>query len=231
MNQNIESEAHVYVDINLPQIGRSPASNEGSKLAIYESTNTSAILANSEDYHLIIERWSIPGFLLPSYIFPNPTEDQLSVQLRYNGEIVEEDVIFTSLSSLSPSSEEYYYVYDFQHLIDMINTALKTAHTNLTTKPVGSLPPFLTYDETGRFRVYGEQTYVTIGGDPNRYYESSYFEDIVLGLGLPFEKMPRPNLPDYYLPYRENKEKILYHAANILKCGDALLYTKPWNTQ
>ena len=79
--------------------------------------------------------------------------------------------------------------------------------------------------------VYGEQTFGTIGGDPNRYYESSYFEDIVLGLGLPFEKMPRPNLPDYYLPYRENKEKILYHAANILKCGDALLYTKPWNTQ
>ena len=73
MNQNIESEAHVYVDINLPQIGRSPASNEGSKLAIYESTNPSAILANSEDSHLIIERWSIPGFLLPSSIFPNPT--------------------------------------------------------------------------------------------------------------------------------------------------------------
>jgi hypothetical protein len=161
MNQNInmESEAHVYVDVNLPQIGRSPSSNEDSKLAIYESTNTSAILANSEDYHLIIERWSIPGFLLPSFIFPDPTEDQLSVQLRYNGEIVEEDVIFTSLSPLSPSSEEYYYVYEYQHLIDMINTALQTAHTNLTTKPVGSLPPFITYDETGRFRVYGEQAY------------------------------------------------------------------------
>ena len=77
--------------------------------------------------------------------------------------------------------------------------------------------------------VYGEQTFGTIGGDPNRYHESEYFEDIVLGLGLPFEKMPRPNLPDYYLPYRENEGKILYHSANILKCGDALLYTKPYN--
>jgi hypothetical protein len=159
MNKN-STDSHVYVDINLPQIGISRPANEDSSLAIYESTNSSPIIENPDDWHLIIERWSIPGYLLPAYIWPAPgSGEDVRVQLRYGAEIVTVSGIFTSLGELTPAQEEYYYVYEYQHLLDMINTALASAHAALATKPVGSLPPFFTYDESGRFRLYGEKAY------------------------------------------------------------------------
>jgi glycine amidinotransferase len=78
--------------------------------------------------------------------------------------------------------------------------------------------------------VYGDKIINTIGGDPNRYFESDYFTDIMLGLDRDYYAMPRPTLPNYYAPYQFNEGKILYHAANILKCGDAVIYTQPYNT-
>lgn len=77
--------------------------------------------------------------------------------------------------------------------------------------------------------VYDDKIINTIGGDPNRYYESDHFANIMLDLGRDYFAMPRPLLPNFYAPYKQNEGKILYHAANILKCGDALIYTKPYN--
>lgn len=77
--------------------------------------------------------------------------------------------------------------------------------------------------------VYGNQIVNTIGGDPNRYFESDYYTDILMGLDRDFIAMPRPVLNDYYRPYKLNEGKILYHSANILKCGDTLIYTEPYN--
>lgn len=77
--------------------------------------------------------------------------------------------------------------------------------------------------------VYGDNIVNTIGGDPNRYFESDYYSDIMLQLNRNYIAMPRPKLDRYYKPYKENEGKILYHAANILKCGDTLIYTEPYN--
>lgn len=77
--------------------------------------------------------------------------------------------------------------------------------------------------------VYGDQIINTIGGDPNRYFESEYFLDTMLELDRDFVAMPRPVLPRTYRPYKMNEGMPLYHAANILKCGDTLLYTRPYN--
>jgi glycine amidinotransferase/scyllo-inosamine-4-phosphate amidinotransferase 1 len=78
--------------------------------------------------------------------------------------------------------------------------------------------------------VYDHKVINTIGGDPNRYYESDHYANIMLGLeGRDYYAMPRPLLPKYYAPYKHNEGKILYHAANILKCGDALIHTVPYN--
>lgn len=77
--------------------------------------------------------------------------------------------------------------------------------------------------------VYGDQIVNTIGGDPNRYFESDYFSDIMLDLDRDYTAMPRPTLGKTYRPYKMNEGKPLYHAANILKCGDTLLYTRPYN--
>lgn len=77
--------------------------------------------------------------------------------------------------------------------------------------------------------VYGNQIINTIGGDPNRYFESDYYSDIMLELDRDYTAMPRPTLGKNYKPYKSNEGKLLYHAANILKCGDTLLHTRPYN--
>lgn len=80
--------------------------------------------------------------------------------------------------------------------------------------------------------VYGNDIINTIGGDPNRFNESDFFVDIMTSLfkqGRNYISMPRPIIGDRYLDYQSNEGKIMYHAANILKCGDTLLYTTPYN--
>ena len=37
-----------------------------------------------------------------------------------------------------------------------------------------------------------------------------------------------PLLSNDYIDYKDHEGKILYHAANILKCGDTLLYSTPY---
>jgi len=77
--------------------------------------------------------------------------------------------------------------------------------------------------------VYGDKIINTIGGDPNRYYESDHYADIMLELDRDYYAMPRPVLSHWYEPYKQHEGKILYHAANILKCGDTLIHTEPYN--
>lgn len=79
--------------------------------------------------------------------------------------------------------------------------------------------------------VYGNDIINTIGGDPNRFNESDFFVEIMTELfeqGRNYISMPRPLLGDEYVKYADNEGKIMYHAANILKCGDTLLYTTPY---
>lgn len=78
--------------------------------------------------------------------------------------------------------------------------------------------------------VYGEQIVATIGGDPNRFYERQHYTDIIWNMtDRRYSAMPTPALPRNYMPYKSQEGIPLYHAANILKCGDTLLYTAPYN--
>jgi N-dimethylarginine dimethylaminohydrolase len=77
--------------------------------------------------------------------------------------------------------------------------------------------------------VYGDQVIGTIGGDPNRFYERQHYNDIIFSLDRKYDGMPTPTLGGFYQPYRAMEGTPLYHAANILKCGDTLLYTEPYN--
>ena len=77
--------------------------------------------------------------------------------------------------------------------------------------------------------VYGEQVVGTIGGDPNRFYEREHYNDIIFGLNRKYSAMPTPTLGSFYQPYVAHEGTPLYHAANILKCGDTLIHTAPYN--
>lgn len=78
---------------------------------------------------------------------------------------------------------------------------------------------------------YGNTILSTIGGDPNRFNESDFFTQTMLEKyreGRNLIGMPRPLLDDEYKDYEKLEGQILFHAANILKCGDALLHTIPY---
>ncbi len=79
--------------------------------------------------------------------------------------------------------------------------------------------------------VYGNTILGTIGGDCNRYTESDYFLDIMLKKfkqGRNYISMPKPLLQSDYKEYEQLEGQILWHAANIIKCGDTLLHTRPY---
>lgn len=79
--------------------------------------------------------------------------------------------------------------------------------------------------------VYGNNILSTIGGDCNRYTESDYFLEIMLekfNEGWNYISMPKPLITSIYHEYEKLEGQILFHAANIIKCGDALIHTRPY---
>lgn len=79
--------------------------------------------------------------------------------------------------------------------------------------------------------AYGNSILSTVGGDPNRFNEADFFTQIMLekyNEGRNLISMPRPLLDNNYKEYKKLEGQILYHAANILKCGDTLLHTMPY---
>ena len=85
--------------------------------------------------------------------------------------------------------------------------------------------------------VYANFIISTVGGDPNRINEHEFFNPILLEHQQTSEisnrliSMPRPSLTSEYIPYADLEPQILFHSANILKCGDTLLHTQPYNDQ
>ena len=79
--------------------------------------------------------------------------------------------------------------------------------------------------------AYGNNILSTIGGDVGRYFESDFFTQIMLEKykqGRNYISMPKPLLEDMYKPYKDVEGQILYHSANILKCGDLMVNTAPY---
>lgn len=79
--------------------------------------------------------------------------------------------------------------------------------------------------------AYGNTILSTIGGDPCRYNEADFYSQIMLSKhreGRDYISMPRPLLDSEYRNYQELEGQILWHAANLLKCGDAILHTMPY---
>lgn len=146
-------------------------------LANFVDSRTQPILDKADDYYMSVVRWSIPMSTVPLMImqplnylpippFPSmiPNTDPnligFAVGLNYfNGS---EYVDFNSyiqyehqnnfdipMLPITMQNESYYYIYSYQHLINMINEAYATCLANLISvypAETGQLPPFFTYD-------------------------------------------------------------------------------------
>jgi hypothetical protein len=156
--EKIENDDHVYIDIDIA-FDPSNETTDLSSPAVYSATKTEAILKNPSNYHLVVDRFTLPGFNLPSYIF-DPDKPG-TVRLSYDGEDQEVELIWNPISTIDPSLPEYYFAYDYQNWIDMLNLALETAFNNLVSKPAGALiAPYVVWDtDASKFILYAEKAY------------------------------------------------------------------------
>jgi len=159
---------HVYYNVVIPY---QPNSNLQTD-AEFTENRTQEIIDNPNNYYLSVIRFYIPGQTIPITEFPiipypntDPNKTTLSVILSYNGiNSTETSLEYVSGNQFGipppaatptnpnyPTNNRYYFIYNYQALINTANAAFVAALTNLKTMPgtgaiAGAVAPFLTYD-------------------------------------------------------------------------------------
>jgi len=129
----------------------------------YDVTKDIAVVAKGSEYYLSIIRFDVPLAEIPVALppivqsQPNPNLTQLIIGISYNGVNYPQNVIFQpqSLNILPPSSSifpkytPYYYIYEYEWMIKLINAAL---FASFVASPLGSLfpgtsPPYFNFNE------------------------------------------------------------------------------------
>lgn len=157
----LKTSDHIYYDIVI-----SNTQSLTGIVAAYSETRGEPILDKPSDYYLAIDRFSIPGLQIPIFVFQNNT---YSVAMDYNGtDSGQVYLIFDPTNDYPITDFRYYYIYNYQQFITMINTALATAFTNLPSKPTGATaPPYLTFDPiNGLISFIAQQTFTPDTADP-----------------------------------------------------------------
>lgn len=162
----------------------------------FNETRTNPVINNTGDYYLSIVRFSLDTYNLPNIICeiqpnqPDPNLSIYSLTLEYDdgvGGITPSPQQFlqfvpqnkNATIPIPPSQTNnkfqentpYYYIYQFQYFLSLINVAFKTALTNLVALTGGALSPIvlaeqpvITWDVTSssavlqaQFQYYDEQ--------------------------------------------------------------------------
>ena len=148
-----------------------------------------SLINNPYKYYLSVIRFKIPGYFIPLHVMPvipnplDPTDINYSVYsitLEYNGESQQVHLNFISTTGenanqINPptintngtinqdQNTAYYYMFEYQQMIDMFNTAFNTAFNRLTNKPLGSESPKLIYNNSQKlFSLIGQIAYYEI---------------------------------------------------------------------
>lgn len=184
---------NTYIDITINYNDSDPITQ-----AVYNEMRTESIIDNPSEYYLSIIRFKIPGSVIPILVMPvDPTGSNTSVYsvtLSYNGDVQKQNLIYYSaLNFATVSDNYYYYVFEFQHLLFMINVALDTAFSNLSSPPVGSEAPYMIFDPaTNLFSFIAQTANYNSGINPSTTdtgYIQVYFNFKLANLftGIPFK--------------------------------------------
>lgn len=140
-------------------------------LAKFEEMRTTPILENPSDYYLSIVRFALDGRSIPIMIMPvipnpgNPSDvnyTPFSVSLQYGGINYTTQLVFVpEVSTYTPQpptassqdlTNEYYYIYSYQTLVNMINTAFENSFNALAAANPGLVPtvraPYIIFDRS-----------------------------------------------------------------------------------
>lgn len=184
---DVGDDSHIYLDISIKYTEGTDIANYGRQ-ATYQATKTQPIISNPEKYHVSVDRFQIDGKSLPIYVF-NPASPP-AVWLEYGGFSAKVDFIFVPQNTyvVNPSIvpfNKYYHVYDIQHFLDMMNTALATAFANLgglVVLPVGSSSPYIVWNApTGLASVYAQKAFYNLSlGAPIEIFFNTALHDVLL---------------------------------------------------
>ncbi len=141
--------------------------NDDPVPADYGVTKTEPILDNCSEYYCSLVRFTIPLDNVPLLICPiipnqiNPLLTPLIIGIQYGnpavpGTYFSRNVIYQSFNNfVAPVQNQptqvitpFYYMYSYQNLIDMINTALASAYvaSGLSALFPGYLPPYFEFN-------------------------------------------------------------------------------------
>lgn len=152
------SPDYIYYNIT---IRHNPNLGPGIQQAVYYSNQSDNIVPKCNDYYCSIVRFSVPGYNIPLMIFPiqnnqaNPNLSTYSVTMEFGGIFYQVYLIFDPRDFTIPAPttaiplqkiSEYYYIFEYQHMIDMMNTALATAYGMIPGPPAGSAIPYFIFD-------------------------------------------------------------------------------------
>lgn len=153
---------HIYYNVSIS------SDDNNDSLAYYRAINQSSILNKASDYYLAVSRLYVPlstvplmiGEIMPGQTQNDPNKTIYSVTLQYGLNTQQVYLTFTPEdltlpTPLAPSfnppnytqvESEYYFLYNYQTMIEMVNTAFLTAFTALVGTPVGAEEPYLQFD-------------------------------------------------------------------------------------
>lgn len=139
--------------------------------AVFEQNFVSPIFEDATEYKFACARFSINTQNIPISIMevadPSTSATTLpySVTLDHNGDVVTVPLQWITqsnkptppLSATQNLNNDFYYLWNFQHFIDIVNTGLATAFAGLSAPPGGSEAPFIEIiDGTSKLRLVSQ---------------------------------------------------------------------------
>lgn len=154
-----KDDDHVFIDLSQKYEERDNVDNYGAPIRINKNF-TQPIIDRPSDYHMIIERFFVPSYSTPAYIW-NPDLPGV-VNLTYNGITEKQPLINTFILPKNTLGFEN-FLYLVQDWIVLVNTAYETCLNTLKASagaPAAATAPYFKLDtSTGLISLYAEEAY------------------------------------------------------------------------
>jgi hypothetical protein len=237
--ENDEND-NIYVNIEIKNL---KDNNISGYPATFFQNRTKSIIDKANEYYCSVIRFTIPNFFVPLHIMPiqsnqaNANLSDYSITLEYDGDVQQEYLIYVSSGvipsptppSLNPNGKQsvspYYFIFEYQSVVNMINTAFLNAFTNLATKPLGSEQPIMTYDSlTNKFQILAQSDYYdhTLA-NPIKVYFNEQLQTIINGFPSYFANIGASSLNTFSPTGRDEQLLITNNYNNYVSSASSNL--------
>jgi hypothetical protein len=189
--------SRIYFDINVTNIDSNASKNPELQ---FTETRLTPIVANPSDYFMSIVRFALDTPSLPVFfptIQPSQSDVNLtiySVTMTYNGTTVQTYIQFVPQDQSQSLPNEpinntpklqqyspYYYVYDYEYVVQLVNTALSNCFNSLVNQQSSlftATAPFLKWNNSAKLAtLYTDEGYFspTLSTPIKLYFNNALF--------------------------------------------------------